>query len=122
MIAGTVTANREAIVPLLVVGPAGHEVIEAVLDTGFDGSLTLPPILVSRLQLAWRQRGRALLADGSASFFDIHEGGVDWDGQLTRVAVDAVDSVPLIGMRLLEGFELTIQVRANGRVTIVVLP
>ncbi len=24
MIAGTVTANREAIVPLLVVGPAGH--------------------------------------------------------------------------------------------------
>jgi len=33
-----------------------------------------------------------------------------------------VNAVPLIGMSLLEGFELTIQVRASGRVTIEALP
>ena len=123
MITGIVTAQREAIVLLKVRGPAGQEEeVEAVIDTGFDGFLSLPPALIARLQLAWRRRGRALLADGSESVFDIHEGRVLWDGQLVRVAIDAADMVPLSGMSLLEGFELTVQVRTNGRVTLMALP
>jgi clan AA aspartic protease len=93
-----------------------------VIDTGFDGSLSLPPSLIASLQLPWRRRGKALLADGSESVFDIHEGVVLWDGLPVRVAIDAADMVPLIGMSLLDGFELTVQVRSNGRVTIEALP
>lgn len=123
MITGIVTAEREAVVRLVLRGPAGREdVVDAVIDTGFDGSLTLPPPLIAMLQLPWRRRGRALLADGSESVFDIHEGVVIWDSRPVRVAIDAADMVPLIGMSLLEGFELTIQVRTNGRVTIEALP
>ncbi len=123
MITGIVTAEREAIIRLAVHGPSGQiEVVEAVIDTGFDGSLSLSPSLIARLQLAWRRRGRALLADGSESVFDIHEGSVLWDGRLVRVAIDAADMVPLIGMSLLDGYELTVQVRTNGRVTIEALP
>ncbi len=123
MIAGVVTADREAVIRLVVRGPSGREqAIEAVIDTGFDGSLSLPPSLIADLKLPWRRRGRALLADGSESVFDIHEGSVLWDGRPVRVAIDAAEMVPLIGMSMLEGFELRIEVRPNGRVAIEALP
>ena len=44
MIAGVVNAHAEAIIRLPVRAADGREQdIEAVLDTGFNGSLTLPP-------------------------------------------------------------------------------
>ena len=50
MIEGQVTTNREAIVQVTVRGPTGDELeIDAVVDTGFDGWLTLPAELVKRL-------------------------------------------------------------------------
>jgi clan AA aspartic protease len=123
MITGHVTAGRMARIRLPVLSAAGqrHEV-ETLIDTGFDGALTLPPELITTLGLVWRRRGRALLADGSESIFDIYETTVVWDGQLRRVAVDAADTEPLVGMALLEGYELTVQVRSGGSVTIIQLP
>ena len=90
----------------------------SVIDTGFDGSLSLPSAIVVQLGLPWRQRGRALLADGSESVFDIYEAIVDWDGEARRIAVDEAETVPLIGMSLLEGYEFTVQVQRGGSVTI----
>ena len=123
MITGVVTADREAIIRLEVCGPAGQfQQVDAVIDTGFDGWLSLPPPLIARLGLAWRSRGRALLADGSESIFDIYEGEVVWDGQRRRVAVDEADMMPLVGMALLQGYELVVEVRPSGLVTIRALP
>lgn len=123
MITGIVNAYRQAIISLVVRGPEGQtQHIEAVIDTGFDGSLTLPPTLIAALGLVWRRRGRALLADGSESLFDIYEGVVVWDGQLRRVAVDIADIDPLVGMSLLYGCELTVQARDGGSVFIKPLP
>jgi clan AA aspartic protease len=123
MISGIVTSEREAFILLVVHGPAGQEEeIAAVIDTGFDGSLSLPSATIARLGLTWRRRGRALLADGSESVFDIHEAVVMWDGRPFRIAVDAADMIPLVGMSLLDGHELTIQIRPNGVVTIKPLP
>jgi len=123
VIVGIVSADREAIIRLTVRGPAGdEEEVEAVIDTGFDGWLSLSPDLIARLGLAWQRRGRALLADGSESVFDIHEGAILWEGQPRRIAVDSADMVPLVGMSLLEGYELNIQVRPAGRVEIRALP
>jgi len=123
MITGIVTAYRQAIIRLTVRGPEGQEQgIEAVIDTGFDGSLTLPPPLIAALDLVWRRRGRALLADGSESLFDIHEAIVVWDGEPRRIAVDTADIDPLVGMSLLYGFELTVQARDGGSVAIKPLP
>jgi len=119
MIRGHVTPDQEATVRLDVRGPDGSEqTVEAVLDTGFDGWLSLPSLLVGALRLHWRQRGRAILADGNESVFDIYEGTVVWDGQPRRVPVDEAETVPLVGMSLPEGHELKIQVRAGGAVTI----
>lgn len=123
MITGIVTAGREATVRLLVRGPAGQtQQIKAVVDTGFDGWLSLPPALIASLGLPWRRRGRALLADGSESLFDIYEGTVVWDRRRRRIPVDEVDTAPLVGMALMDGYELRVQVRTRGQVTIKLLP
>ncbi len=61
MITGVVTEDRQAIIHLIVRGPAGQEQeVEAIIDTGFDGWLSLPSSLIVRLGLVWRRRGRAL--------------------------------------------------------------
>jgi len=109
MITGVVTASCQAIIRLTVRGPEGQEqAIDAVIDTGFDGILTLPPSLIATLGLVWPRRGRALLADGSESLFDIYETIVIWDGEPRRIAVDEADIDPLVGISLLYGYELMV--------------
>lgn len=73
------------------------------------------------LDLVWRRRGRALLADGSESIFDIYEAIVIWDGEARRIPVDQAETTPLVGMSLLEGYELTVQAQPGGNVTIAAL-
>lgn len=95
MMTGSVNACREPVLRLTVRGPAGQEPeVEAVIDTGFNGSMSLPSTLIAMLGLAWRRRGRALLADGSESVFDIYEATVMSDGQPRRVAIDGIFASP----------------------------
>jgi clan AA aspartic protease len=119
VITGSVNPFREATIRLDVVGPQGQtHGVEAVVDTGFTGSLTLPSALITALRLPFRRRGRALLGDGSEVLFDVFEATVVWDGQPRRVPVDAAATEPLIGMSLLYGYELRVQVIDGGNVVI----
>jgi clan AA aspartic protease len=119
MILGKVNADREAIVQLIVRGPSGlQEKIEAVVDTGFDGWRSLPAEFVRRLDLQWLRRGSAILADGSETVYDCFAGTVIWHRRRRQIPIDQVNTVPLIGMALLEGCTLQIVVTAGGKVTI----
>jgi len=103
----------------VVLGSYGWErEIEAVVDTGYTGLLTLAPDLIAVLNLPLHGRGRAVLADGRETLFDIYEAVVIWDSRPRHVLVDAADTNPLIGMGLLDGQELTIQAWAGGEVRI----
>jgi len=119
VIIGNVNAYREAIVHLKVRGPEGSEQgVAAIVDTGFNGWLTLPSPLITTLNLPFRGRGAGTMADGSEALFDIHEATVVWDGQPRLVPVYAVESEPLLGMDFFYGDELTIQVVEGGSVAI----
>ena len=122
MIVGVVR-GREALIRLTIRGFRGlQQEIEAVVDSGYTGWLTLPPTVISALNLRWQSFGRGILADGSVSAFDVNQGKVVWDGHVRRVFVDEFDATPLVGMALLRGCEYKMQVRARGRVTIKRLP
>ena len=111
--------SSEPLVRLAVRGDRGSErQIEAVVDTGYTGWLTLPRAIITELGLPWRTVGRGILADGSVSVFDVYQGKVLWDGRVRPVFVDEFDATPLVGMALLRGFELRMQVRYRGKVTI----
>jgi clan AA aspartic protease len=123
MITGVVTANHEATIPLVVHGAHGQqETIDAVIDTGFTGSLTLPSMLITALGLSWRGRQRVMLGDGSLRFFDVYAATILWDRQVRTVEIDATDTEPLLGMHLLAGHEVRMQVVDGGTVTIEALP
>jgi clan AA aspartic protease len=120
MITGSVNAEREAIVRLAVRGPTGQEEsVDVEIDTGFSGWLSLPAALVNRLKLILLEEDAvADLADGSEVRFDIYDGTVMWDGRARRIPVDEADTAPLVGMAMLDGHELKMEVRVGGKVTI----
>jgi len=118
MITGWVQ-DREACIELIVRGPRDAErTIRAVIDTGYTAYLSLPPDLISSLSLEWRSSGRGILADGSECLFDVYAGTVIWDGQDRGILIDEADTDPLVGMALLDGNELNIENRPNGKVSI----
>ena len=120
---GSVTEEFDAVVRLAVRGSQGQlEPFDAVIDTGFNGWLSLPPSMINDLELRWKRQGRAILADGSERDFDIYDAVISWNGQLSRIQIDECDTMPLIGMRLLEGFQLLINVQPEGSVEIRTLP
>jgi clan AA aspartic protease len=118
MITGAVKSD-EARIRLKVRGRGGQEQeVEAVIDSGYTAALTLPPPLIAALGLRWRSVERAILADGNTCVFRLFVGKVVWDGKVCQVLVGEADTEPLIGMRLLRGHELKMQVRYRGKVTI----
>jgi clan AA aspartic protease len=119
LISGSVNANSEAIVPLVVLDAHAQEhVLQAVIDTGFTGSLTLPMQLIEALGLLWQGRADAVLGDGTLHEFDVFAATVVWDGQFRTVETDVADVDPLVGMGLLHGFRVEIDVRDGGEVRI----
>ena len=119
MITGTVNVDREATIHLRIQGPAGQEqIVEAIIDTGFNSWLTLPPSLINVLGLHWLTQGQVTLGDGRTEPCDLYTATVIWDGQPLRVMVDQADTEPLVGMMLMDGYELNVEVLDGGMVTL----
>ena len=119
MIQGAVNAFREAVVALHLQGPEGRtRDIEAVVDTGYSGFLTLPASLVAELALPFAYLGQALLANDDEVTFDVHDVTVIWDNQQRHIKADATGSTPLVGMAMLDNYNLNIEVVSGGRVVI----
>ncbi len=59
----------------------------------------------------------AALADGSRILLDVYRAVVLWDGSERDIDVLAMGSEPLIGMSLLDGSDVRLQVTDGGLVT-----
>jgi clan AA aspartic protease len=91
---------------------------EAVIDTGFSGSMTLPRTMAGDLGLDLQGTARAILADGSERFCPVGEAFVWWHGQARLISVSVMESAPLLWMALLHGSELALQVVEGGEVIV----
>jgi len=117
VITGFVNIEFEPIIPLSIRRADGKIFTQdAIVDTGFNGWPSLPPDFIAELNLTWTRRGRAILGDGSECVFNVYEAVVVWDDTLLTIPVDEADAEPLVGMSLMEGYQLTIQVFEGGLV------
>ena len=115
---GRVNQNCEATLAVVIKHKTKTQLIDAVIDTGFSGFLTLPRSTISALHLRWKGQDVATLGDGTSCTFNVYMGLVIWDGEFREVYINESETVPLIGMRLLRGYDLQIQTIEGGTVTI----
>ncbi|UBF29579.1 clan AA aspartic protease [Kovacikia minuta CCNUW1] len=104
----------------LIIRPPGKPdvAIECVVDTGFEGALTLPPNLVATLGLPYFTRMSANLADDTNIMTQVYLATILWCGVERDVAVLALGRRPLIGTALLEDYHLSIDFYEGGSVVI----
>jgi clan AA aspartic protease len=118
MIHGVVNQSCEAILPIVVKNDTRTQLVDAVIDTGFSGFLTLPSSTIASLDLIWKGRDIATLGDGTSCIFEVYIAVVIWDGQYRTIDINESETMPLIGMQLLRGYDLRIQAIEGGSVTI----
>ncbi len=119
MMQGVVNESYEATLRL-VVGNTDlqRQAIDAVIDTGFTGFLTLPLSMLISLNLRAYRREQGILGDGSTCIFDVYRGLINWDGEFKRVDINAAETTPLVGMSLLYGYRMQLDAVEGGIVII----
>ena len=125
MISGRVRTSRadgsglEARVEIAIVDDSGiSRPLEAVVDTGFTGWLTVPPHLASELGLVAAGSAQSTMANGLEVESVFCNAVVMWHAQSVNVLVDIMENVPLIGTDLLADCRLTIDWWDGGEVMI----
>lgn len=106
MITRRVTLDgREAVIPLTLLRDPGDETrsLEALIDTGFTGHLTLPPDIVEELGLQLRGAAEVILADGSVETLPIYRIRLIWHGQERAIRAYAAPGDPLVAWRYSPG-------------------
>ena len=118
MITGKVD-NLEAIVELEILDTANRPyLVRTVIDTGYNGCLTIPPEVVSILSLHSIGQCRAMLADGNEVLLEEFVATILWNGQPRQIGVTQAEGGALLGMKLLKGCRLTIDAIEGGEVRI----
>ena len=92
--------------------------VDFVIDTGFNGYLTLPPQAVNAMNLPVYSSTLISLADGSQALSAIHSATIIWDNVEKVVLVLASGYKPLLGVALMEGYHLEIDFQENGLVSL----
>jgi clan AA aspartic protease len=90
MMQGIVDQNCEAMIRLVVGNSRDRRIaIDALIDTGFTGFLTLPKSIVTHLGLSAYSREEGTLGDGSCCIFDIYSGVVigECDASFTTLLI-----------------------------------
>lgn len=118
MMQGRVNQMCEATLAIALRHNETTQMVDAVIDTGFSGFLTLPSEVIATLGFSWEGRDVATLGDGTFCTFEVYIGLVIWDGQYREIYINESETVPLIGMQLLRGYDLRIQAIEGGLVMI----
>lgn len=119
MLTGHVSSGNEAIIPIALLGAEGRSVrVEAAIDTGYNGFLTLPKTLIEELSLSFVGPARAALGDGNEVNMDLFLGVVQWEGEPRDVLVLETEGGTLVGMALLSGHRVIMDIEQGGLVSI----
>lgn len=119
MLTGHVTSDKEAVIPIEVLGAEGRIAqVEAGIDTGYNGFLTLPRTVIEDLGLTFVGPARAALGDGNEVRMDLFLAAVHWEDGPRDVLVLETEGGTLVGMALLGGCRVVMDVEEDGIVSI----
>jgi len=111
--------DHKAIAPVIFRLPGQPDFsLNFVIDTGFNGYLTLPVQAVSAMNLPLYSSTSIKLADGSEALSAIHLATVVWDDVEKVVPVLASGYKPLLGTAMMEEYHLEIDFEDNGLVSL----
>lgn len=123
MIQGTVSSDREIVIRLeALAGSQSAISIQAIVDTGFNGSLTLPVGVLNTLGASAAGTRRAELGDGNLVELDAYFVTVKWRDEDRQVLALQAEAMPLVGMSLLWGSRVRFDAQDGGPVTIDAIP
>ena len=115
--------DRKATVPVIFRLPQQPDFsLDFVVDTGFNGYLTLPPQAVSVMNLPLYSSTSIRLADGSEALSAIYLATIVWDDVEKVVHILASGYKPLLGTKMMQGYHLEIDFEDNGLVSLEKLP
>lgn len=118
MIRGAVNDSLEAVIPLdLLADDESVSPVNALVDTGFNGDLSLPRRIIDLLGCESAGERKVELGDGLISVMRCFSGRVLWQGA-GRVVSILEGCGPLIGMNLLRGCKLVVEVEPEGHVEV----
>ena len=115
---GVMNATREPVISLGLAGGTSVRLVDAVIDTGFTGWLTLPPDIVADMDLSSAGISYGVLADGSEVALDAYYVTVMLEGDPHRVIAQVAPPPALAGMELFDGYVICIEDSPGGAVTI----
>ncbi len=119
---GIVNTDCEARLRLRLRGFNGASAdVEALIDTGYSGALSLPLQVASQLGLIPRRGGVIFLADGTSVNYVSFGVDVEWYSNYRPIVASSFGDDIVIGMGLLSGHALMIEATVGGAVTIVPL-
>jgi clan AA aspartic protease len=118
VINGFVTGRQAQIKIILRISGYPDLEVGCVVDTGFEGALTLPLTVVTKLQFPCVARINANLANDDNFVTPVHVATVVWDGAEIEVPVLAMGRRPLVGTLLLSKYNLNIDFCDGGMVQI----
>jgi clan AA aspartic protease len=113
-----VVRDHLARVTLTLPGLMGAISVEFILDTGFDGDLTLPSSVLRQLDARPLFTSLRALGDGTLVECPVYQIEMEWNDVPRTVDILALEHNPLLGTMLLEGCRLDIDLTENGEVII----
>jgi len=118
MISGQVK-SQQALIEIEIFAPSMlTESAQAVVDTGYTGYLTLGAERIRSLGLPFAGFRRGQVADGRTVLLEMYLATIRWHGRLHPVLAAQTKGSVLIGMSLLRGSELRIDVVEGGNISI----
>lgn len=99
-------------------GATGAQEIEAAIDTGFTDNLLLPNTILEAIGAERLQDTQVILANGAEDVMGVYAVEIEWFGAWYGLRVFAADADALIGVGLLKGCELRIEIVPGGSVEV----
>ena len=124
MISGVVNLLRQPTTNVTIMDDSGQSrMLEANLDTGFSGDLTLPKISIELLDLKPIDRAVSYrIGDGAMTLFNAYAATVRWHDRVRHISVLESEISPTVGVGLMWGSNLSIDFQPGGEVAITELP